>query len=76
MSRASLQYILGVAQGAALTFWSIDANDQTPYYDWIVAVSNDANPPLVQSVSYGDVQNDYSQVGGCACVHAAITSSV
>mmetsp|Transcript_54946 Transcript_54946/g.111686 ORF Transcript_54946/g.111686 Transcript_54946/m.111686 type:complete len:576 (+) Transcript_54946:1-1728(+) len=56
-----VQYILGVAQGAALTFWSIAADDKTPYYDWIVAVANDDDPPKVQSVSYGDVQNDYSQ---------------
>ena len=56
-----VQYILGVAQGAALTFWSIASNDQTPYYDWIVAVSKDEDAPRVQSVSYGDVQNEYSQ---------------
>lgn len=56
-----VQYILGVAQGASLTFWSEASSDQTPYYDWIVQVADDSDPPKVQSVSYGDVQNSYSQ---------------
>lgn len=46
-----VQYIMGVAQGIPLTFWSIPASDSTPYLDWITAVAADSNAPLVQSVS-------------------------
>lgn len=55
-----VQYIIGVAQSVPLTFWSIAADATTPYYDWIVAVANDNNPPFVQSVSYGDVEQQES----------------
>jgi tripeptidyl-peptidase-1 len=52
-----VQYMMGVAQGVPMTYWSIDPNDETPFLDWIVAVSNSKNPPLVHSVSYGEVEN-------------------
>lgn len=51
-----VQIIMGISQGSPTTFWSIDANDQTPFIDWVVAVSNDASAPYVHSVSYGDVE--------------------
>jgi len=31
-----------------------------PFLEWIVAVANTASPPLVHSVSYGDVESDLS----------------
>jgi tripeptidyl-peptidase-1 len=52
-----VQYMMAVAQNVPMTYWSIDASDQTPFLDWIVAVSNSKNPPLVHSVSYGEVEN-------------------
>jgi tripeptidyl-peptidase-1 len=56
-----VQYIIGVANQIPLTFWSIASSDNTPFYDWIVAVSNTAYPPLVHSMSYGGQENGNSK---------------
>jgi tripeptidyl-peptidase-1 len=46
-----VQYILAIAQNATSTFWNIPS--QNIFIDWIKAVSNTENPPLVHSMSYG-----------------------
>jgi tripeptidyl-peptidase-1 len=46
-----VQYILATAQNAELTFWNIESKNY--FIDWIRAVSNTENPPLVHSISYG-----------------------
>eukprot|EP00163_Fabomonas_tropica_P015711 TRINITY_DN28541_c0_g1_i1.p1 TRINITY_DN28541_c0_g1~~TRINITY_DN28541_c0_g1_i1.p1 ORF type:complete len:563 (+),score=202.08 TRINITY_DN28541_c0_g1_i1:121-1809(+) len=58
-STLDIQYIMGVAPGIPTTFWSLEAFS---LYDWITAVANATNPPLVHSVSYGndEAQNDPS----------------
>jgi len=55
-----VQYIMAVAQGAPTTFWAMGTVTGDVFMDWIVAVSNTSNPPLVHSISYGSVesQND------------------
>lgn len=55
-----VEYITAVAQNSPTTFWSMA--DTTTFLDWIVAVGQDANPPLVHSISYGDIEpeDDFS----------------
>lgn len=57
-----LEYMMAVAQNSPMTFWSIPDSDSNPFLSWVVAVSNDANPPYVHSISYGDIepQDDFS----------------
>eukprot|EP01126_Amoeba_proteus_P044425 TRINITY_DN4935_c0_g1_i3.p1 TRINITY_DN4935_c0_g1~~TRINITY_DN4935_c0_g1_i3.p1 ORF type:complete len:619 (-),score=89.84 TRINITY_DN4935_c0_g1_i3:58-1914(-) len=55
-----IQYIMGVAQNVATTFWSIpgrNQDDQEPFLVWLLAIQNDPNPPLVHSISYDDQEN-------------------
>lgn len=40
-----------------MIYYSIDKNSETPFYDWIIEVGQNPTPPLVHSVSYGDVEN-------------------
>jgi len=56
-----IQYIMGVAPGSPTTFWSIYANSTVEVDDilqWAVAMSNTANPPMVNSLSYGMSENN------------------
>ncbi|ELR22022.1 Prokumamolisin, activation domain containing protein [Acanthamoeba castellanii str. Neff] len=51
-----IQYIMGVAPGAATTFWSIFANSSLEIDDilkWALQMSETENPPQVNSLSYG-----------------------
>ncbi len=36
-----------VAQGAPTTFWAIDASDQSPFLDWLIALAASPTAPLV-----------------------------
>ncbi|CEO98853.1 hypothetical protein PBRA_006967 [Plasmodiophora brassicae] len=51
-----VQFFMAVAQQTDTTFWSIDANAPDPFLSWVIAVANDANPPLVHSISYGGAE--------------------
>lgn len=67
-----VQYMMAMAQNASTTFWSINTNSQDPFYDWIIALSTTANPPLVHSISYGsiateDVKTDMTRFNTEAC---------
>jgi tripeptidyl-peptidase-1 len=53
-----VQYIMAVAQGAPTTFWAIGAATGDVFLDWVLAVSNTSNPPLVHSISYGAVESE------------------
>eukprot|EP00026_Physarum_polycephalum_P003874 Phypoly_transcript_03890.p1 GENE.Phypoly_transcript_03890~~Phypoly_transcript_03890.p1 ORF type:complete len:751 (+),score=110.62 Phypoly_transcript_03890:108-2255(+) len=51
-----IQWIMGIAPGAPTTFWSIYANSTIEIDDilaWAVAMSNTADAPIVNSLSYG-----------------------
>eukprot|EP01112_Ceratiomyxa_fruticulosa_P005706 TRINITY_DN1655_c0_g1_i5.p1 TRINITY_DN1655_c0_g1~~TRINITY_DN1655_c0_g1_i5.p1 ORF type:complete len:736 (+),score=147.15 TRINITY_DN1655_c0_g1_i5:518-2725(+) len=51
-----IQYIMGIGVGVETVFWSIAANSTAEIDDilsWAVAISNTANPPIVNSLSYG-----------------------
>jgi len=43
---------MAMAPGTPLTYW-YDSNFDAPFEDWIEQVAADANPPLVNSISYG-----------------------
>lgn len=51
-----IEYIMAIAQGAPTTFWAIDASDQSPFLDWLIALAASPTAPLVNSVSYGEVE--------------------
>eukprot|EP00029_Vermamoeba_vermiformis_P010654 TRINITY_DN5658_c0_g1_i1.p1 TRINITY_DN5658_c0_g1~~TRINITY_DN5658_c0_g1_i1.p1 ORF type:complete len:720 (-),score=191.89 TRINITY_DN5658_c0_g1_i1:67-2226(-) len=51
-----IQYMMGIAPSVPTTYWSIAANSTLEIDDilqWAVAMSNTANPPVVNSLSYG-----------------------
>jgi len=52
-----VQYMMAIARGAPTSVWNVPTDDKEPFLDWIVAVSNMTSPPLVHSVSYGDVED-------------------
>jgi len=57
-STLDIEYVMGVAVGVPAWFWYLE---EYSLYDWILAVVQTNDAPLVHSVSYGndEVQNDY-----------------
>lgn len=56
-----VQVMQALAQEAPTTFWSVPApgsSEFEPFLEWIISVSAMENPPLVHSISYGDVEAD------------------
>ena len=49
-----IQYIMGIAQVTTSIYYYIDGVD--PFIDWIVDVSDSEDPPLVNSISWGSVE--------------------
>lgn len=49
-----LQYIMGVAQGTTTVFWHMEASD--PFVDYITEITSSDNPPLVNSISWGSIE--------------------
>eukprot|EP01116_Phalansterium_solitarium_P022285 TRINITY_DN7300_c0_g2_i1.p1 TRINITY_DN7300_c0_g2~~TRINITY_DN7300_c0_g2_i1.p1 ORF type:complete len:556 (-),score=200.62 TRINITY_DN7300_c0_g2_i1:135-1802(-) len=59
-----IQYIIAIAQKADTWFISSNGTDnggQEPFLEWIVALSNTTDAPLVQSISYGDTESTISR---------------
>eukprot|EP00600_Ochromonadales_sp_CCMP1393_P002009 CAMPEP_0174989614 /NCGR_PEP_ID=MMETSP0004_2-20121128/20831_1 /TAXON_ID=420556 /ORGANISM="Ochromonas sp., Strain CCMP1393" /LENGTH=658 /DNA_ID=CAMNT_0016243065 /DNA_START=318 /DNA_END=2294 /DNA_ORIENTATION=+ len=50
-----VQYIMGIAQQTATIFWYVGGAD--PFTHWITEVANTANPPLVNSMSWGSTES-------------------
>jgi tripeptidyl-peptidase-1 len=50
-----IQYLMGVSQVTTTYYWYSDS-----YLQWIVDVSNSADPPLVNSISYGSDEIQYT----------------
>lgn len=69
-----VQYIMGVAQQTATIYWYQEQTDTSdPFVDWITDVANASNPPLVNSISWGSIE----QVRGwrrelCVCMLSRI----
>ena len=51
-----VQVMTAIAQEGTTVFWSIPGSES--FLQWIDAVANDANPPLVHSISYGAPETD------------------
>ncbi len=52
-----VQYIMGVAQQTATIYWYVTDNSTTdPFVGWLVDVANTTNPPLVNSMSWGSIE--------------------
>ena len=52
-----VQYIMGVAQQTATIYWYVTSNSTTdPFVGWLVDIANTTNPPLVNSMSWGSVE--------------------
>jgi len=49
-----VQYLIGVSQGTPTTYWYDGATDS--FLNWIQAVADTENPPLVHSISYGSIE--------------------
>jgi hypothetical protein len=45
---------MGISQQTTTYFWHVDLSD--PFTAWILQVAGDPNPPLVNSISYGSVE--------------------
>jgi tripeptidyl-peptidase-1 len=52
-----VEYLTAMAQGAPTTFWAVAGNGDV-FLNWIVAVANTTNPPLVHSISYGSIESE------------------
>ena len=53
----SMQYIMAICQGSATTNWY---TDMTNISDWLLAIANIENPPMVISLTYGITENRVS----------------
>lgn len=51
-----LQYIMGIAQKTQTYFWWVNSSAGNPFLEWILAVSEESNPPSVNSISYGAIE--------------------
>jgi hypothetical protein len=52
-----VQYIMGVAQQTATIYWYVTDNSTTdPFVAWVADVANMTNPPLVNSMSWGSIE--------------------
>jgi tripeptidyl-peptidase I len=56
-----VEYIMAMAQGAPLTYWSIKQENGDIFLDWIQQVSKVSNPPQVFSISYGGPEHLQNQ---------------
>jgi len=57
-----IQYIMGIAQQTASIYWYVDPTAQNNVFlEWIQQVTADSDPPLVNSISWGAVEQVRSQ---------------
>lgn len=49
-----IQYIMGIAQQVVSTYWYVDGSD--PFVDFVTELADMPNPPLVNSMSWGSVE--------------------
>ena len=67
-----MQYLMGMAPEVPTYFYSYsDLNPYTPenegFLTWLVTMAGEQNPPLVHSLSYGDVEADvFNSTNGAA----------
>jgi subtilase family serine protease len=49
-----LQFMMGLAQQTGTVFWHVEGND--PFVDYLTAITSSNNPPLVNSISWGSIE--------------------
>jgi hypothetical protein len=49
-----LQYMMGIAQDTQTVYWYEGGSD--PFVDYVTNVADDPDPPLVNSISWGSVE--------------------
>jgi len=54
-----VQYMMAVSPVTPLTYW-YDSNANTPFEDWFEKVAATADPPKVNSISYGSLEPELS----------------
>lgn len=60
-AQLDVEYLMGLAPGAETYFYSVSAlnpydSENEGFLTWLYVVGNETNPPLVQSLSYGDIE--------------------
>jgi tripeptidyl-peptidase-1 len=53
-----LQYIMGVAQNVATTYWYVSGSN--PFLTWVTDAADELNPPLVNSISWASIEQSNS----------------
>jgi subtilase family serine protease len=52
-----VQYIMGIAQLTTTIYWYVTEDQATdPFVAWVADIANTSNPPLVNSMSWGSVE--------------------
>jgi tripeptidyl-peptidase-1 len=54
-----VQYMIAMAPETPLTHWYVEESENL-FEDWIEAVAKSSNPPLVNSISYGGIEESVS----------------
>eukprot|EP01102_Stenamoeba_stenopodia_P022622 TRINITY_DN950_c0_g2_i1.p1 TRINITY_DN950_c0_g2~~TRINITY_DN950_c0_g2_i1.p1 ORF type:complete len:586 (+),score=157.86 TRINITY_DN950_c0_g2_i1:55-1758(+) len=64
-----IEYIMSIGAKIPTQFWSNQFNNpnEDPFLDWMYLLNNATNPPLVNSISYGDNEEDVSRAYAHAC---------
>lgn len=70
-AQLDVEYLMGLAPGSPTYFYSVSAlNPYDPenegFLTWLNVVADESNPPLVQSLSYGDVEADVFQINNAS----------
>ncbi|CAJ1454575.1 unnamed protein product [Effrenium voratum] len=60
-----LQWIQAMGNKVPVTYWATPGGSQataheTPFLEWILALANSSDPPLIHSLSYGENEEAYS----------------
>jgi len=65
-----VQYIMGVAPSIATVYWYVDDPDAgpDPFVAFVTALSNTPNPPLVNSISWGSIEQVLQLCTWVVCV--------
>merc|ERR1719433_452978 len=56
-----VQWIQAMGDNVPTYYWETPGGEEAhePFLEWLVAMANDTSPPLVNSVSYGENEEDY-----------------
>jgi hypothetical protein len=63
------QYLMGLAQNTMTIYWYVDDTEIDPYVAWITDLSSLENPPSVNTISYGSIEQVYLFLRFVFCVY-------